>query len=194
MTVFENLTEVTGTYELIYADPPWQFSNANIKNKNGPMRAGDKYDVMGLEELKALPIKKLAAKNSVFVMWTTDAHLEWALDCMKNWGFSYSTVLFVWIKLTSTGKPVRVLSPWAMKSCELALLGTRGKARSTLLDAKNQFQLIEEERGEHSVKPEGAYTRLEAMFPTACKIELFSRRSRPGWDQFGNQVDLDLLS
>jgi N6-adenosine-specific RNA methylase IME4 len=185
VAVFDDLTQPeAGGYGLIYADPPWNFSNANITNKDGPMRVNDKYATMGLDELKGLPVGRLAAADSALVCWTTDAHLEWALECVRSWGFSYSTVLFVWVKLTSTGRP----------SCELALLGTRGKARSSLLVSKNQFQLIEEERGEHSVKPEGAYERLEAMFPNTGRIELFARRSRQGWDQFGDQVDLDLLS
>ncbi len=174
-------------YNIIYADPPWHFSNANVKKAGAPIRVNDYYDVMDPESIAALPIAELAEKDSVLFMWTTDAHLEFALDIMKKWGFKYKTMGFVWVKRLVSGKPAVILGPWGMKSHELCLLGTKGKGHS-LLTARNTRQLIESVRRGHSMKPEEAYERIEAMFPGLSKVELFARANRGGWDAFGNEV------
>ena len=41
---------------------------------------------------------------------------------------------------------------------------------------------------EHSAKPDAVQERIEAMYPTARKLELFARRRRPGWDVWGDEV------
>lgn len=43
--------------------------------------------------------------------------------------------------------------------------------------------------GEHSAKPEAVYERIEALWPNATpRLELFSRRRRPGWNHWGAQA------
>ncbi|RDT47348.1 DNA methyltransferase, partial [Escherichia coli] len=42
--------------------------------------------------------------------------------------------------------------------------------------------------GEHSEKPAEARHRLERLYGDVPRIELFSRRSVPGWDHWGNQA------
>ena len=44
-------------------------------------------------------------------------------------------------------------------------------------------------RGRHSAKPGEFRARIEAMYPTAAKLELFARGApAPGWDAWGDQV------
>ncbi len=43
----------------------------------------------------------------------------------------------------------------------------------------------------HSEKPEAVQDRIEAMYPTASKIELIARRRRSGWDAWDNRVGVD---
>lgn len=50
--------------------------------------------------------------------------------------------------------------------------------------------VLREAATKHSKKPECAYKMLEALFPSARKLELFARNNRPGWDAWGNQVGL----
>lgn len=50
-------------YNIIYADPPWTFRVYSPKG-NG-RSAASHYPVMGLEEIKALPVGQLADENCV---------------------------------------------------------------------------------------------------------------------------------
>jgi N6-adenosine-specific RNA methylase IME4 len=51
----------------------------------------------------------------------------------------------------------------------------------------NLTTLIMADRTEHSVKPEAAYTLIEAASPPA-RLEMFARRPRQGWTAWGNEV------
>ena len=69
---------------------------------------------------------------------------------------------------------------------EIALVGVRGKAY-TYLENKSQRSVMFGENIKHSAKPEELQDRLDLMFPTASKIELFARRERSGWETAGNE-------
>lgn len=60
-------------YEIIYADPPWQYKD------RGCSGACEKhYKTMKLEEIKNLPIAKIASKDCVLFLWTTYPQLKQA--------------------------------------------------------------------------------------------------------------------
>ena len=40
----------------------------------------------------------------------------------------------------------------------------------------------------HSKKPNEVRTRIDKMFPTQNKIELFARERFDGWDAWGNEI------
>jgi N6-adenosine-specific RNA methylase IME4 len=44
-----------------------------------------------------------------------------------------------------------------------------------------------EKRKEHSEKPDWAYDMVEKYYPNTPKIELFARKSRPGWASWGTK-------
>lgn len=180
-------------YDVIYADPPWDFSNSNVQYGNGgKANVKDHYATMSQAQLEALPVRSIAADPSVLLLWTTDAHLEHALALGRAWGFKYATVQFAWCKLTSTGKVARVLGPWGLKSVEQCLLFTRGKAHSGLLTSRKALQYHALPREEHSKKPAAIRCEVDRMFIGARKMELFGREECRGWDVFGNQVCAEL--
>jgi len=91
-------------YKIIYADPPWSYSNFQGKGS----RYGDvsrHYETMEIEELCGLPIKNLADENCLLLMWATFPNLKEALQLIEAWGFRYVTTAFVWIKTDQYGKP-----------------------------------------------------------------------------------------
>ena len=133
-------------------------------------------------------VSELADDPCVLVMWTTDAHLDLAIELGKLAGFTYKTVGFVWNKKTNTGKQVCYMGQWTMKGTELALLFTKGRAHG-MLKSRKVRQLVEAERREHSRKPDEVRVRLEQMFPNVPKIELFARETKEGWDAHGNETD-----
>jgi|BioPla2DNA2_1021312.scaffolds.fasta_scaffold95169_3 N6-adenosine-specific RNA methylase IME4 len=87
-------------YNVLYADPPWDFGNrfrSGKKKEDGKITQHsitEKYPTMSIEELKGLRefINKITTKNSVLFMWTTDAHLKSALEVMEAWGYTYKTI------------------------------------------------------------------------------------------------------
>ena len=51
-------------YPIIYADPPWRYSAKKVQGA-----AENHYPTMSIEELCALPVAELAAKDSALFMW-----------------------------------------------------------------------------------------------------------------------------
>lgn len=82
-------------YEIIYADPPWSYNDTLGGNaKMGAMP----YDTMTQDEINALPLKEITAKDCLLFMWATMPKLQEALDTIRAWGFKYKTCAFCWVK------------------------------------------------------------------------------------------------
>jgi N6-adenosine-specific RNA methylase IME4 len=186
--LYRSFTEALATgqvWDVLYADPPWGYNRKALN-----LNAGDVYQTLTLPELKALPVGQLAADDCALLMWTTDSHLEWALELGKAWGFKYATVAFYWHKVLPSGKEATTTGPWVVKSVEQCLLFTKGKVNSKLLTTAKVRSFIEAERGQkgHSAKPLEARRRVERMFGFSTLLELFAREEYPGWDSLGNEL------
>jgi N6-adenosine-specific RNA methylase IME4 len=87
-------------YNIILSDVPWRFRNwssdelASRGEKWGRANGRSPYDVMDTEDIKALPIHKLADKDCVLFFWATYPKLNEAFEIIKAWGFEYKTVAF----------------------------------------------------------------------------------------------------
>lgn len=176
-------------YNVIYADPPWKYQSKQPFRMQGTRfhRLEEVYQTATVEDMSRWDIGRIAAPDCALFMWSTDSHLPEAIELMKAWGFKYRTVGFVWVKQTSKGNLVRNLGQWTLKSEELCLIGTKGRAHG-LKVAHNIPQLVFEERTQHSKKPEAVPDLIEKMFGAVPRIELFARQTRPGWDCWGNEV------
>lgn len=182
-------------YQIIYADPPWRFTGLgskgirSSKRKNGGAYVNrpveEKYSTMSIDEIKALPVESIVARDAVLFLWTTDAHLPLAIDVMRAWGFEYATVAFRWLKKTATGKQVCYYGYWTMKGIEVCLLGRRGKPKPV---RHNVRQIVEAERREHSRKPDEVRDRIVELMGDLPRIELFAREDVDGWDTWGNET------
>lgn len=164
-----------GTYDLIYADPPWRYEFVEAKNR----AIENHYPTMTLDEIKALELPRLAP-DALLLLWATPPKLDEAIQVMREWGFSYRSCL-VWVK-HAIG-----MGYWARQRHELLLVGRLGEF-SPPPESERPDSVIESPREAHSKKPEQVYALIERMFPAARKIELFSRRERDGWAAWGNQV------
>ena len=172
------------SFAVIYADPPWdyrgqlQHAGKNSGDSGGAVRH---YPTVTLADLKRLQVATIAEPDCLLFMWATSPHLDQAIELGKAWGFSWATVAFVWHKLkTNPGF-------YTMSQCELCLVFKRGKI-PTPRGARNIRQLVEVARNAHSTKPDEVRLRIEAMFPTQTKIELFARTAPKGWDYWGNEL------
>ena len=137
---------------------------------------------MTIDELGGLPLESISDKNSMLFMWVVSPMLDDGIELMKKWGFKYSTIAFIWHKQRSNP------GHYTMSECEICLVGRRGKI-PTPRGARNVRQFLSEMRGKHSAKPTEIRNRIELMFPTQTKLEMFARQSAEGWDAWGNEVE-----
>jgi len=170
-------------YGIIYADPPWDYKGQLQHAGPGSGDSGGAarhYSTVTLEGLKRLPIRNVAADDSLLFLWATNPHLDQAIDLGKAWGFQWATVAFVWDKMR--------VNPgfYTMSQCELCLVFKRGRIPQPR-GARNVRQLVSEKRREHSRKPDEVRRRIDLMFPSLPKIELFARQREP--DLFGDPMD-----
>ena len=173
-------------YSIIYADPAWDYDGREQHNtKVGNKSVINHYPTMKLEEMKKLKVKEICDKDCLLFMWTSSPHLPQAIELMNEWGFEYKTVAFIWDK--------QKVNPgyYTMSQCEICLVGKKGKI-PTPRGSRNVRQFLSEERTRHSTKPLEIRKRIEEMFPTQKKIELFSREKVPGWECWGNEVNSDI--
>jgi N6-adenosine-specific RNA methylase IME4 len=171
-------------YQIIYADPPWEYdSSRSIAQKSCLSReCKDHYSYMSIQQICALPIKGLTDTSALLFLWTTSPKLNLAFNVISAWGFTYSTVAFVWEK-------VRVNpSYYTLSSTELCLVARKGNIPKPR-GKRNIRQFYQEERNKHSKKPDGIRNLIVEMFPMQAKIELFARQKTEGWDVFGNDVE-----
>ena len=143
-----------GKYPIIYADPPWRYSAKKVQGA-----AENHYPTMSIDELCALPVAELAAKDSALFMWATFPQLPEALRLIRAWGFTYKSVAFVATK----EHPKR--------------------------QAADIHQFIISPIEAHSKKPDETRDKIVALMGDLPRVELFARQTSPGWDVWGNEVE-----
>ena len=177
---------MTKKYNIIYADPPWQF---NSVKSGGSMKSGAaaKYNVMSLEQLKALDVPALCEKDCVLIMWYVSSQPQEALDLVKAWGFTIKNMnAFIWRKLSTNLIPHFGMGYWTRGGAECALLAVRGKPKSV---CKSIRQVRDEPVGEHSEKPGIFRDDIVKLCGDLPRLEMFARTAPAGWDVFGNEVE-----
>jgi N6-adenosine-specific RNA methylase IME4 len=184
MPEFVHQKGVSGMYDVILTDPPWKY-NAGYKTKKAGAATAH-YPTMRLEELKKLPVASLAASNCALFMWATNPKLGEAVALMEAWGFTYTTVAFVWVKTYKDGRPICGLGHYTRSATELCLLGIRGKMPR---DDNKVGQVIYDLVRGHSRKPDAQYERIMALYQGRRYLEMFARRPWEGWDSWGNQIE-----
>jgi N6-adenosine-specific RNA methylase IME4 len=186
-----------GKYTIIAADPAWKYL---VRSDKGLGRSADKhYQTQALDDIRELPVWRLAAKDCVLFIWVTEPFLELSFEIINAWGFKYKTVGFTWVKLNSGGKagpPPE--GEWCERSfhfgmghytrCnpEMCLLATRGQPGWPL--RRDVRELIFSPLREHSRKPDEAYDRMRSMYDGPA-LEMNARTRRPGWDHWGNETE-----
>lgn len=172
----------SGKYRIIYADPPWQYSNSMPVDgdKTGHFcEQVDHYTLMSLEDIANLPVRDLALENSVLFLWSTSPILEDAFKVINAWGFKYKSS-FIWDKVKHN------MGHFNSVRHELLLIATRGSCQPDNIELIDSVQSIE--RNGHSEKPELFREIIQKLYPFGPRIELFARRKVEGWEVYGNQI------
>lgn len=166
-------------FRIIYADPPWQYTDT--MQHNDKMPAEDHYKTMPLDDICNMPVKGICEEDAVLFLWVTSPLLlSHAPAVITSWGFEYKANI-VWNKMR------HVVGHYTSVRHEHLLIATRGSC----VPAKGQtstesVQAIK--AGKHSVKPKQFRDHIDRMYPKGNRIELFARGDLPEhWTKFGNQ-------
>ena len=176
-------------FNIIYADPPWKYRSRNIHSKFGGGAAAH-YNLMTMEEIKNLPINELAAENCALFLWVTFPLLDEQIKMFKEWGFTYKTLGFSWIKTNKNDKkPCFGVGYYTKSNCEVCLLGIKGQMKPV---SNKVSSVIISERREHSRKPDEIRDKIVELFGDIPRLELFARKKFDGWKAWGNEIDSDI--
>ena len=185
-------------YQIIYADPAWNYNSRMALGKGAAKSsAEDYYNVMSIEDIMALPIKEISAKDCILFIWVTMPKLNEVFKVINAWGFEYKTCGFVWVKRNKVFSEKKNKNRngiddfmgqgrWVRQNAELCLIATKGKPKR--ISAKVR-QIIYQPIQEHSKKPNEVRERIVELIGDLPRIELFARQKREGLDVWGNEVD-----
>ena len=167
---------------LIAGDPAWPFEHYSERAANAVF---EHYETMSLEEIKALPVRQLAADDCALFLWCTWPNMPIWNEVIEAWGFRYSAIGFDWIKLNPNGKGLHWGFGYGTRAnsepCLLAKIG------SPLRLDEGVHSVIMAPVGKHSEKPDEAYARMERLFG-GPRLELFARKPREGWHTWGDEL------
>jgi len=179
VTSIKKLSPPKGISQVIYADPPWNYSNTGFDQS-----AHQQYQTIPTLELcqpetwLKLPIKEIIQDRSVLFLWVTYPFAKEGFQVCEAWGFQYKAQM-VWVKNTTTG-----MGWFVTPKHELLYIATRGQELHPAIKPESVFYY---ETTGHSRKPEQVYKMIESMY-TGPYIELFARKAREGWDSWGNEL------
>lgn len=172
-------------YNIIYADPPWNFKTYSEKGKQ-KKSAECHYRCMNIDNIYDLPINQIAADNCILFLWVTFPLLKEGLETIEKWGFTYKTIGFNWIKQNKKSDSLFWgLGYWTRANSEICLLATKGKPKRI---SKSVHSVIISKIREHSRKPDEVRNKIVELCGDMPKIELFARQTCEGWDCWGNEV------
>ena len=142
---------------------------------------------MSIEEICALPVADIAAKDSALFLWATFPQLNEAFRVMEAWGFKYKTLAFLWLKQNRKADSwFYGMGFWTRSNAEVCLLATKGHPKRQAADI-HQFIISPIEA--HSKKPDAVREKIVKLMGDVPRVELFARQQTPGWDVWGNEVE-----
>lgn len=189
ISCMQPLLNCSKTFDVIVIDPPWE--NKSVKRSN-------RYNSLSPQQIKQMPVPKLAAADCLIVTWVTNRqkHLcfvkeelypSWSVEVVAEW---------YWVKITNSGEFVFPLDSPHKKPYECLVLG-RVK-ESTTLSLRNADVRVPPVPDHklivsvpcvlHSHKPPLAEVLKDYIKPGGQCLELFARNLQPGWMSWGNEV------
>jgi len=183
----ENKIELPkGKFNIIYADPPWQYWEGGDKNQSRHYKTLTKDEIINYQDKKGRKISDLAADDCILFIWATFPALREAIEVIEAWGFEYSTVGFVWVKSKQDGTGFAFGNgSWTRANVEICLIGTKG-----IIERKDKTisQIIYEPRRDHSEKPDIVREKIVQLVGILPRTEAFGRKKVPGWAVWGDKI------
>ena len=174
-------------YQHTICDYPWWYPERN--NPNTKFGTGArKYRLEKTEAACEFPVQDIASIDSCMLwFWATGPRLEDAFKIINTWGFKYTTLAFVWIKVNKDKSIRKGPGHYTASNAELVLLAYRGHPQLPYHKLEPQV-ILAPIRG-HSHKPLHVHRYIEYNWPSDTKIELFATQTRPGWTCLGDTID-----
>ena len=169
----ELIVRPDGLFDVISVDPPWPYGTGYDPDGR---RVASPYPEMSIDEIAAIDIP--AVENCILWLWTTHKFMRDAFELLDYWGFR-DVAIVTWVK-DRMG-----LGHWLRSQSEFVIMAVKGSPKVQLT---NQTTILYGRTREHSRKPEEFYK----MVDTLCigrKLDYFSRESRSGWEQVGNETN-----
>lgn len=175
-------------FNVIVADPPWAFNDMLQKMKKPTKRSAvSQYQVMSAADVAKIDVPSIVdPAGCLLALWVPSTLLPAGLEVMQAWGFTFKTTV-CWVKRSALGKLGFGMGHLFRASHEIALIGTVGSVVKTVQDHSQRSVFLAPNAG-HSTKPDCLHKSLELMFPNANRLEMFARRTQPGWTCIGDGV------
>lgn len=176
-------------YNIIYADPPWSYTNKGSETGKRGMAAYH-YDTMEEKDICNIPIKNILDDKAICFMWATFPNIQKALNVMEAWGFEYKTAGFVWCKKNKKSNSwFWGMGSFTRANAEICLIGLKkGTKAKDIVKSHSIHQIVETPIEEHSKKPNEVREKIINLCGNLPRIELFARQINDGWDCWGNEV------
>lgn len=189
----EHISFPNKKYQIIYADPPWRYKNYNyaetLQGHRAKRGARKEYPTQDAGWIKALPVAEISEEDCILFLWVTWPLLIEGTEVIKAWGFEYKTVAFNWIKTNRRkGSLFWGMGNWSRANSEVCLLGTKGHIKRI---SRRVHSVILSPVERHSKKPDEVRNRIVELMGDLPRIELFARNKTPGWDVWGNEVEIE---
>lgn len=100
---------------------------------------------------------------------------------------NFQTYQFTWVKRNRKSPSwFWGLGNWTRANAEICLLATKGKPKRA---SASVHSIIDAPIGRHSEKPAETRDRIVQLAGGGSMIELFARKTAPGWDSWGDEVE-----
>lgn len=173
-----DLPTTPGGWDVILADPPWNFSGNSVARPGRNARRH--YPCLSLDQICALPVGSVAAADALLLLWITAPFSHHRNQVCAAWGFHPVSEL-LWVK-DRIG-----LGYWARNRHETLVIARRGKPACPR-PALFPDSVITAQQREHSRKPDIVQQTIDQRLGHTARLELFARHARPGWTVWGDEV------
>ena len=177
-------------YNIIYADPPWAYRQSGSKTNSRGM-AKQHYSTMETTEISKLNIQDISNDETILFMWATFPNIDQAIKVISDWGFTYKTAAFVWVKKNKKATDTNFwgMGAYTRANAEVCLLAISKNTKAKQVVKSNAVhQIVESPVEKHSKKPDIVRDKIVELVGDLPRIELFARETAEGWDSWGNEV------
>lgn len=185
-------------FDVIVVDPPWEEYKKRVWNI--PLiTQSEKMETLSFEEIRAIPIPKLAANPSFIFLWAGSEHLEHARMLFKAWGVKRCEDV-VWIKSNKASSKYNPShaddKSFLKRTKEHCLVGIKGDQKKAAPphfihpNVDTDVILTEEPEIGSLDKPEELYEIIERFCLGRRRLELFANDKviRKGWLKLGKDI------